>query len=411
MDLWYLFGCKALDLVKNKGSVSFIATNNWITSFGASKFRNKVNDEATFKYFIDFGNYKAFDTASIQTMIYLMTKDATNEDYYFNYSKLLVDNISEDNLKLFLYSNNSTDSYEKFISGFNRESNKNSYFNFMEKNKSDLFNKIMTLDSITYLKKTEISTGIDVHQDKLNKKGSKKINLPQGSGIFVISDSEKDNLNFNSNEFELIKPYLTTEELFRYYSNNNNSEWVIYTKSDINDKIDNYPNIKNHFDKFAEVITSDNKPYGLHRARKEEIFTSEKIIVTRKCIIPTFSYANFDAYVSQTFMVINSTRFNLKFLTGLLNSKLIQFWLKYKGKMQGNNYQLDKEPLLKIPIITNVEENLENKVINLVDEILNAYETNFDNPDITSFEDKINEIIYQLYGLTDEEVTLIETSI
>ncbi len=411
MDLWYLFGCKALDLVKDNGSVSFIATNNWITSFGASKFRNKVNDEATFKYFIDFGNYKAFDTASIQTMIYLMTKNSTFENYYFNYSKLLVDVISEDNLKLFLYTNNSTEIYEKFISGFNRISNKDSYFNFMEKNKSDLFNKIQELDSITYLKKSEISTGIDVHQDKLNKKGAKKINLPQGSGIFVISDAERVKLNLNSNELDLIKPYLTTEELFRYYSNNNNSEWVIYTKSDINDKINNYPNIKNHFDKFAEVITSDNKPYGLHRARNEKIFTTEKIIVTRKCLIPTFSYADFDAYVSQTFMIINSKRFNLKFLTGLLNSKLIQFWLKYKGKMQGNNYQLDKEPLLKIPIITNVEENLENKVINLVDDILNAYETNFDNPDITSFEDKINEIIYQFYGLTDEEVTLVETSI
>ena len=213
MDLWYLFGCKALDLVKDNGSVSFIATNNWITSFGASKFRNKVNDEAKFKYFIDFGNYKAFDTASIQTMIYLMSKDSTEENYYFNYSKLLVDTISDDNLKLFLYTHNATDIYEKFVSGFNRVSNKDSYFNFMEKNKSDLFNKITSLDSITYLKKSEISTGIDVHQDKLNRKGSEKINLPIGSGIFVISDIEKDALSLSSNELGLIKPYLTTEEL------------------------------------------------------------------------------------------------------------------------------------------------------------------------------------------------------
>ena len=76
-------------------------------------------------------------------------KDSTEEvtkivKETLNYSKLLVDTISEDNLKLFLYSNNSTDIYEKFISGFNRVSNKNSYFNFMEKNKSDLFNKIGT---------------------------------------------------------------------------------------------------------------------------------------------------------------------------------------------------------------------------------------------------------------------------
>ena len=47
--------------------------------------------------------------------------------------------------------------------------------------------------------------------------------------------------------------------------------------------------------------------------------------------------------------MIQTDRVNLKYLTGLLNSKLIEFWLKNKGKMQGANYQLDKEPLQQIP--------------------------------------------------------------
>ena len=185
-------------------------------------------------------------------------------------------------------------------------------------------------------------------QKKLNNK------YEVGKGIFVLNDEELSQLNLNDNELGLIKPYYTTEELKRYYSSKDNKKWIIYTKSDIDNYITNYPNIKSHLDKFSSINTSNNKPYGLHRARKEEIFTNEKIIIARKCEIPTFSYANFDVYVSQTFMIINSKRFNLKFLTGLLNSKLIQFWLKYKGKIQGNNYQLDKEPLLKIPIITNI---------------------------------------------------------
>ena len=51
------------------------------------------------------------------------------------------------------------------------------------------------------------------------------------------------------------------------------------------------------------------------------------------------------------FNIIKSDRFDLKYLTALLNSKLIAFWLRFKGKMQGNNYQIDKEPLVNIPII------------------------------------------------------------
>ena len=39
-------------------------------------------------------------------------------------------------------------------------------------------------------------------------------------------------------------------------------------------------------------------------------------------------------------IVEKSDRINLKYLTALLNSKLVTFWLKYKGKIQGDNYQV-----------------------------------------------------------------------
>ena len=229
----------------------------------------------------------------------------------------------------------------------------------------------------------------------------------------------KENLNLNDEEYSLIKPYFTTNELFRFYSDSNNKYWIIYTKSDINNKINKYPNIKKHLDKFKSVITSDNKPYGLHRARKEEIFTKEKIIVTRKCQIPTFSYADFNAYVSQTFMVINSDRFDLKYLTGILNSKLIQFWLKFNGKMQGNNYQLDKEPLLNIPLC--IDEAMLNEVINLVESILKLNEglqlCNSKNEkriyedDLELKEVELNKLVYEIYGLNRKEIEIIESNI
>ena len=51
--------------------------------------------------------------------------------------------------------------------------------------------------------------------------------------------------------------------------------------------------------------------------------------------------------------VIKSTRLATKYLVGVLNSKLVAFWLKHRGKMQGTNYQIDKQPLLKaIPLIS-----------------------------------------------------------
>ena len=47
MDIWYMFACKGLDIVKNsEGLVTFIAQNNWVTSDGASKMRDKVIKDA-----------------------------------------------------------------------------------------------------------------------------------------------------------------------------------------------------------------------------------------------------------------------------------------------------------------------------------------------------------------------------
>ncbi|GAA5819840.1 MAG: conserved hypothetical protein partial [Methanobrevibacter sp. CfCl-M3] len=118
MDLWYFFGCVGLDICKNNGVVSFIAPNNWITNSGASKFRNKVNEEGHIDSFINFGNYKVFD-AGIQTMIYIMRKNNEENEFELDYSQLLNDDIDIDTLVEFLYSKEKTAKFNKFKSFFN----------------------------------------------------------------------------------------------------------------------------------------------------------------------------------------------------------------------------------------------------------------------------------------------------
>lgn len=116
----------------------------------------------------------------------------------------------------------------------------------------------------------------------------------------------------------------------------------------------------------------------MHRARDEKFFKGSPIIAAlRKCVSePKFSYVDFDCYISATFYIIKTQRIDMKYLTWLLNLKLVAFWLKHKGKMQGSNYQIDKESLLNIPIAdTNSKnEKLVNKLVNLVDEILKSKE-------------------------------------
>jgi len=225
-----------------------------------------------------------------------------------------------------------------------------------------------------------------------------------------LTDKELKQLELTKEEkADLIRPYYTSKQLFKYSADRKNEGWIIYTTSEFKkpETIEPYPHIKEHLDKFVKVITSDNRPYGLHRARKEDFFNGEKIIAIRKSPRePVFTYTDFDCYVSAAFYVIKTNKVNLKYLTALLNSKLVKFWLNHKGKKQGNNFQVDAEPLSQIPLME-VSDKEQKPFIELVDKIL-AVKKKKPKTDTSKLEEKIDQIIYKLYGLNEEERAIVE---
>lgn len=354
MDLWYFFGWLALKITKKEsGIISYIAPNNWITNDGASNFRNKILNDGKLIEFIDFGDFKVFETAGIQTMIYIMTKTSHNDNYTFNYSKLINKQVTINDVQDFLLKNKS-DKSQIYNARIDKKLSVNNTLNFPNETNELILNKIVEKGNF-YLSKEEIFSGIDIGQDFVNAK-SKSIlgqNFNIGDGVFNLSEDEFKNYNFTDKERELIKPFYTTKEINRYFAVDKNKFWVIYTSSKFKNasEIIPYPNLKNHLDKFQEIITSDNKPYGLHRTRNEKIFKGKKILSIRKCQNPSFSYIDFDSYVNRTFNIIQTKRISLKYLTAILNSKLVKFWLKEKGKLQGDIFQVDINPIISIPLI------------------------------------------------------------
>jgi hypothetical protein len=221
----------------------------------------------------------------------------------------------------------------------------------------------------------------------------------------VLSEKELNSLNLTIDELKLIKPYYTTDELDRYYKSKKNKYFIIYTDSTFKNPmtIRPYKNLKNHLDKFVDIITSDNKPYGLHRSRDENFFNNEKIISLRKCSNrPIFTYVDEPSYVSATFFVIKTKRINMKYLTVILNSRLIMFWLRYRGQMQGNNYQVDKNPLLSLPIYYLKEKELTFlNIMQLLKPVVQASNYIFEsipNSHISeAFEEVIDALVFELY--------------
>ena len=408
MDLWYGFACHGLDMAnKDSGILCFIAQNNWTTSAGAKLFRQKLVSECRIVQMLDFNDYMVFgNNASIQTMVMLFANDKGSDNYSIDYRHLKAGATRHDMLDMLRVK--SSDMIEYLTPVFNRESFNNRFITF---SKADSILKKISQGKL-HLDDSEIAQGIVFPQDFLNKKGQMKLGHHcVGDGIFGLTNEELYNLHLSAKEQELIKPYYTSDQINRYFvRKDSNSLWMIYTDSSFKDirKMENYPSIKKHLDQFEPVLTSDNKPYGLHRARNEEFFKGEKILSLRKCVDrPSFTYSNFSCYVTQTYFVIQTNRWNQKFLTGLLNSRLIAFWLKNKGKMQGSNYQVDKDPLINIPLPKpDVDQD---QIIRIVDIIISKLSKSLDS-DILREESKINELVYQIYGLTDEEIRIIEQS-
>jgi len=411
MDIWYMFACKGLDLLKDNGILTFIAQNNWVTNYGASKLRNKVITETRILQLIDFGNYKIFENAGIQTMIMIFKKDRKTNNYQLDFRRIINDDVNFKDV-LDILSKNENKKIEYLNPIINRKEFENKSLTFSQSKIESLLEKICN-QGVIRLKGTEIAQGIVCPQDKVIRNTKKYLGdtFKIGDGIFVISDEEKNRIPFTKEELDLIKPYFTSKELGRFYGDSKNTEWIIYTDSSFRNekRIKKYPNIKRHLDKFKSVITSDNKPYGLHRAREERFFKGEKIVALRKCLKPTFTFTDFDCYVSAAFYVIKTNRINLKYLTGLLNSSVIEFWLKHKGKMQGSNYQIDKEPLLEIPIpqVTETNHHIIQQIISLVDKIIELKKIN-KNSEISDLEKEINILVYELYGLNEEEIKIVE---
>lgn len=103
--------------------------------------------------------------------------------------------------------------------------------------------------------------------------------------------------------------------------------------------------------------------------------------------------------------------YKIKFVLALLNSKLLDFYYKKKFSTKKEEafpeiqtYLYEQLPL---PIVNQEQQN---KVISIVDTILQLKSGN-NNADTSSLENEINVIVYDLYGLTDAEIKIIEQCI
>ena len=432
MDYFYFFFHHAINILKVKGVATFITTNYYITADGAIKLRKHLYTNCCLAVLIDLGEMKLFENAPGQhNMITLFSKVLSPED--------------KCNCSIIVVHRNGTLNEHLFSDIINKKDTKTSYaikgqeelydgdglyirLNSFSNNALENILRKMANGNETIRNICDINQGIVSGADYVSEKHKKSysINAEKGDGIFVLSNQNAhDSLIIGSiekseSESTLLKVFFKNSDIDKYVTQVKSDKTILFIGKDIKTEIElakRYPIIYNHLKLFRNIMIEKRQSlnektdqwFTLNRGTShQEVFQREKIVCPQRSKTNTFGYNNIDWYAaSDVFYLTNpKTGYKLKYILALLNSKLYYVWLYHRGKRKGESLELTATPLSEIPIAM-ANEDIQNKVIEIIDNIQQVLKKN-PHTDISFDSGKIDILVYHLYGLTYDEVLIVD---
>ncbi|MCX6163882.1 MAG: hypothetical protein NTU73_03305, partial [Ignavibacteriae bacterium] len=246
--------------------------------------------------------------------------------------------------------------------------------------------------------------------------------------VFTVSKEVATNRSFES---KILRKNIKNGDITKYKIIDR-GQVLIYIDSKTNPK--DFPNIYNYLIENKEILKDRNEVrkniypwYRLERPRNKLVFdASEKIVVPYRAESNKFAYDN-EQYFNDggdiRALILKDTNINLKYVLGILNSKLMDWYYGFIGKPKGKSREYFNEPLGKIPIKTinfqiQSEKHSHDLIVSLVDQMLESKKqlhTAKTDKDKTYYERKCENLdkqidaeVYKLYGLTEEEIKIVE---
>ena len=240
----------------------------------------------------------------------------------------------------------------------------------------------------------------------------------------------------NHKNLDIIKKVLVDNSILKYKIDFNN-QYLINIHNGVKSKnikkidINNYKDIKKYIDNKVKEIeengnikrrgghTINNKnffnrsdmgdtPYNLRNCAYLEEFDKPKIVWKQTSKYQTFMLDTEGYYitVSAHMLTIKDNDINkLKYILSILNSNLFKYYmLSVATNFSGVGIRWLPAFIENVPIPEASSKNF-NKIIKLVDDIT---ELKKQDKHTTPLEKNIDEIVYSLYGLSDEEIKIIE---
>ena len=382
-DIYVAFYEKGIKLLKQNGVLTFISSNKFLRAGYGDSLRRFLKNEIKIYSLIDFGDTPLFDAITYPCIVIIQN---TKEEIY-DFSFLLAKNINDLRMA------------EKFKL-FNSNYLENEIWSFENKKLLKIWKKI-------HNKSIPLSTYICNNFYRGIVTGFNK--------AFVINEKQKDNFaSKNPLSTQIIKSYLMGKDVKRWRAKANYYIIFAYHGIDIN----KYPEILEYLTPFRKKLerraTSKNhKWYELQQPQTGiyKHYEKTKIISTDIAKRCEFTLEYNHSFIDATIFCIPLDDL---YLLSLLNSSLIESYYKsISSTIRGDFLRFKKIYLYKLPI-KKISSSKQKPFIRLAQKTLSLTKANdyLDNAakqaKVKEYEQQINEMVYELYGLTEDEIAIVE---
>jgi adenine-specific DNA-methyltransferase len=280
----------------------------------------------------------------------------------------------------------------------------------------------LSIESFTFANKKELD--IKKRIEKIGtplKDWDIKINYGIKTGYneaFIIDTETKERLcKEDPKSEEIIKPILRGRDIKRY-SYEWAGLWIIGTFPALNLNIDDYPAIKKYLLSFGKRIEQTGEAGARKRTGNEwfetqdqiaywQEFEKEKIVWNPVSGEYVFSLIKQEMYFNNSLFMI--TGGSLNYIISILNSNLNKWLIKQMTNLiETGKYAYGAKDKIELLPIPKISEEKQKPFIELVERILSLKEQ---NKDTTELEHKIDLMVCRLYGLSYEEVKIIDPEI
>ena len=410
-DIYVVFVEKALSLLNEKGRLGFILPHKFFNAQYGEPLRGVISKGKHLAQVVHFGDQQVFENATTYTCLMFLDKTTHEQFEFIKVQDLESWRASETSIKGEIYSENVTEKEWNFSVG---EGTK-----LIEK-----FSKMpVRLENIAKRIFQGFKTGADP--------------------VFILEERGSGRYYSNALKLEVsieetfLRPLYKSGEMKRY-TLHKNSRYVIFPYQngkliEWNEIASKAPNTAEYLRSCKEILAKrengrwvGSQWYCYSRNQALEIISSPKILTADLNPFANYCYdekgeACFPGGAAGGYGVVLDKKSYL-YVLGLLNSKAVDYYHKsISTNFRGGWFGYDAKIIRNIPIrkinFSDIDDvKLHDEMVKLVERMLELHKRSPRLPqekeslqrEIESTDTRIDRLVYELYGLSEEEIRIVE---